>query len=49
MRVQAKDRAVGEKTLSKPHVVRKLIYNSKLTKFLLWPVKVEWFNELYYL
>ena len=33
-RVQARDREVPGVQLSKPHVVRKLIYNSKLTKFL---------------
>ncbi len=35
LRVQRKDRSIPERTLSKPHVVRKLIYNSKLTKFLI--------------
>lgn len=33
-RVQAKDPMIQNATLSKPHVVKKLIYNSKLTKFL---------------
>ena len=35
LRVQRKFKAIPERNLSKPHVVRKLIYNSKLTKFLI--------------
>lgn len=35
-RVQAKDPMIQNATLSKSHVVKKLIYNSKLTKFLVW-------------